>query len=51
VSLVTPMQITEEKEPERASTPGPDAPIQSRPQNEHEVESALDAEPLDILEP
>jgi hypothetical protein len=48
VSLVTPVQITEEKEPERASTPGPDAPVQSHPQSEHEVESALDTEPLDI---
>jgi hypothetical protein len=48
VSLVTPVQITEEKEPERASTPGPDAPVQSCPQSEHEVESALDTEPLDI---
>jgi hypothetical protein len=48
VSLVTLVQITEEKELEKASTPGPDAPSQSRPQIEHEVESSLDAEPLDI---
>jgi hypothetical protein len=27
VSLVTPMQITEEKEPNRASTPGPNAQV------------------------
>jgi hypothetical protein len=31
VSLVNLMQITEEKEPERESTPGLDAPIQSLP--------------------
>jgi hypothetical protein len=49
VTLVTPVHIAKEKELERASTPGPNAPIQSRPQSEHEVESALDIEPLDIL--
>jgi hypothetical protein len=48
VSLVTPVQITEEKEPKRASTPSPDAPVQSCPQSENEVESSLDTEPLDI---
>jgi hypothetical protein len=32
----------------RESTLGPDAPIQIRLQIEHEVESALDTEPLDI---
>jgi len=31
VSLVTPVQIIEEKEPEKASTLGPDAPSQSHP--------------------
>jgi hypothetical protein len=31
VSLVTLVKITEEKEPEKASTLGPDAPIQSHP--------------------
>jgi len=30
-SRVTPVQITEEKEPEKASTPGPDAPSQRSP--------------------
>jgi hypothetical protein len=48
VSLVTSMKITEEIEPEKASTPGPDDPSQRSPQNDHEVESALDAKPLDI---
>jgi hypothetical protein len=49
VSLVTPVKITEKKEPKKASTPGPDAPSQIHPQNEHELEISLDAEPLDIL--
>jgi len=48
VSLVTPVKITEEKEPERASTLGLDAPIQSLSQSENEVESALEVEPLNI---
>jgi len=48
VSLVTLVQITKEKEPKRASTPGPDPSIQSHLQNEHEVESYLEFEPLDI---
>jgi hypothetical protein len=37
VSLVTPVQITEEKELERASNLGPNAPIESRLQSEREV--------------
>jgi hypothetical protein len=49
VSLVTPVQITEEKEPEKASTPGPDASIQNLPQRDHEVESVLDTELLNLL--
>jgi hypothetical protein len=49
VSLVTPVQIIEEKGPEKASTMGLDAPSQIHPQNKHEVESALDVEPLHIL--
>jgi hypothetical protein len=48
VSLVSPMQITKEKEPDRESTPVLDAPSQTRPQREHELESTLDVEPLDI---
>jgi hypothetical protein len=48
VSLVTPMHITEEKEPERAYTPGPYAPVHSRLQSEHEVEISLDTNPLNI---
>ena len=48
VSLVTPVQITEEKEPKRASTPDPDAPIQIHPQINLEVESALETKPRDI---
>jgi hypothetical protein len=31
VSIVTPVLITEEKEPEKESTPSPDAPIQNLP--------------------
>jgi hypothetical protein len=48
VSLVTPLQITEEREPERASAPGPDAPIQSHPQSEHEVKNSLDTKLLNV---
>jgi hypothetical protein len=36
-SLVTLMQITEEKEPENASSPTPDAQIQSLPESDQEV--------------
>jgi len=42
------MQITKEKEPERASTPGLDAPIQNLLQRNHEVESVLETELLDL---
>jgi hypothetical protein len=48
VSLVTPVQITEEKEPEKASSPAPDAQIQGLPQNDQEVKSVLDTELLDV---
>jgi hypothetical protein len=48
VSLVTPVQIIEEKEPEKASTLGLNAPVQIHPQREYEVESALETNPLDI---
>jgi hypothetical protein len=44
VSLVTPVHIVEEKEPEKTSSPAPDARIQGLPQNEQEVESVLDTE-------
>jgi hypothetical protein len=37
LSLVTPMQITEENEPEKASSPAPDAQIQILPKNDYEV--------------
>lgn len=47
-SLVTSVQITEEKEPERESTPGPDGPVKSHPQIKHEAESALDIDPINI---
>jgi hypothetical protein len=47
VSLVTPVKITEETKLEKVSTLGLDSPSQSSLQNEHEVESALDVEPLD----
>jgi hypothetical protein len=49
VSLGTPMQITEEKEPEKESTPGPNDSIQNIPQRDHEVESVLDTELLYFL--
>jgi hypothetical protein len=48
VSLVTLVQITEEKEPEKASSPAPDAQIQGLPQNDQEVESVLDTELLNV---
>jgi hypothetical protein len=41
---VTPVHIEEEKEPEKTSSPVPDAQIQGLPQNEQEVESVLDTE-------
>jgi hypothetical protein len=44
VSLVTPVHIEEEKEPEKTSSPVPDSQIQGLPQNEQEVESVLDTE-------
>jgi hypothetical protein len=43
---VTPVQITEEKEPDKGSTPGLDASIQNLPQSDHKVESVLEAELL-----
>jgi hypothetical protein len=48
VSLVTLVQIIEDKEPEKASTLGPDDLSQIRPQNDYEVDISLDSEPLDI---
>jgi hypothetical protein len=50
VSLVTPVQIIEEKEPEKTSSPAPDAQIWGLPQNEQEVESVLDTELPDAPE-
>jgi hypothetical protein len=50
VSLVTPMHITEEKEPEKASSPAPDAQISGLPQNDQEVKSVIDTELLDVPE-
>jgi hypothetical protein len=47
VSLVTPVQITKEKEPEKVSSPALDAPNQSLPQSDQKVESVLDTELLD----
>jgi hypothetical protein len=44
VSLVTPVHIEEEKEPEKTSSLVPDSQIQGLPQNEQEVESVLDTE-------
>ena len=48
VSLVTPTSITEENEMEKKSAPIPDASYQNPPQGNHEVESVLDAEFLDL---
>jgi hypothetical protein len=45
---VTLVHITKEKEPERASTLGPDAPIQILLKRDHEVESDLDTELLNF---
>jgi hypothetical protein len=50
VSLVTPVQITEENEPEKASSPAPDAQIRGLPHNEEVVKSVLETELLDVLE-
>jgi hypothetical protein len=48
VSLVTPILITEEKEPEKTSTPSPDASFQNPLQGDHEAETILDTEFLDL---
>jgi hypothetical protein len=48
VSLVTLELITEEKEPEKATATSPDTPIQNLWQSDHEVESVLDIELLDL---
>jgi hypothetical protein len=42
VSLVTPVLITEEKDPEKETSPTHDAQIQGLPHNEQEVKSVLD---------
>jgi hypothetical protein len=49
VSLVSPIQITEEKEPKIVSSPTPDAQIQSLPWSDQEVQSVLDTDLLDAL--
>jgi hypothetical protein len=48
VSLVTLIPITEEKEPEKTSSPSPDASVQNPLQGDHEAESVLDTEFLDL---
>jgi hypothetical protein len=50
VFLVTLVQIIEEKEPEKTSSPSPNAQILGLPHNEQEVESVLDTELPDALE-
>jgi hypothetical protein len=50
VSLVILIQIKEEKEPEKTSSPTPNTQIQGLPQNKQEVESALDTELPNALE-
>jgi hypothetical protein len=47
VSLVTPVQIIEEKEPEKASCPAPDVQFQSLQQRDQELKSVLDTDLLD----
>jgi hypothetical protein len=48
VFLVTLVQIIEERELEKAFTPGLDASIQNLPRRDHEVESVLETELLDL---
>jgi hypothetical protein len=45
---VTPVLITEKKEPEKTSTPSLNAPIQNLSQSDHEVESVLDTKLLNF---
>jgi hypothetical protein len=47
---VTPIQIIEEKEPEKASSPAPDTQIRSPSQNDQEVKSVLNTELLEAPE-
>jgi hypothetical protein len=49
VSLVTLVQITEEKEPEKTYSPTPDAQIKILPQSDQVVKSILDTELVDVL--
>jgi hypothetical protein len=44
------VQIKEEKEPDKAYSPAPDAQIQDLPQNDQEVKNVLDTELLDVPE-
>jgi hypothetical protein len=48
VSLVTPISIIEEKEPEKQSSTSPDASFQNPLQGNHKAESILDTEFLDL---
>jgi hypothetical protein len=48
VSQLTTVQITEEKEPEKASSLAPYAQIWSPSQNDQEFESVLDTELLEV---
>jgi hypothetical protein len=48
VSLINLVPITEEKEPEKASTPSLNAPIQNLLQSDHEVKSVLYTKFLDL---
>ena len=50
VSLVTPVHITEEKDPKKASSLDPYAQIRGLPQNDHEVKSVLETELLGVPE-
>jgi hypothetical protein len=47
---MTHVQITKEKESEKASSLAPDTQIRSPSQNDQEVESVLDTELLDVPE-
>jgi hypothetical protein len=50
VSLVTLVHIKEEKEPEKASSPTPDAQIRGLPHNDQEFKSVSETELFDVPE-
>jgi len=50
VSLVTPMQITEEKDPKKASSPAPNGQIWGPSLNDQDFKSVLDTKLVDVPE-